>query len=89
MSQHNRTPFDNLLGQYIFPPNIRHDRLHKETFLFVGSCWQKVGDIEFVYTRFDEEHGTVEIHFPDVGQYAIDHEQEGALDWMRWGASIN
>lgn len=89
MSRHNHNPFDNLLGRYIFPPNLRHDRINKKTFLFVGDTWREVGDIELVFVAVNEGEGYIEVRIPDVEQYALDHADEGVIEWKNWGASVN
>lgn len=89
MSQRNWTPFDQILGCYSFPPTVRHHRIHRKSYLFVGDRWQEMGDIEFVFVKVTEDMGFVETHPPDPDKYAEEHKEEGALDWLKWGPRVN
>jgi len=89
LSQKNSTPFDALLGCYILPMPIRHNKITQKSFLFVGDGWKEIGDIEFLFIPVTEDSGYIEVNLPDPQKYAAEHKDEGAEDWLRWGAGVN
>ncbi len=89
MKQRNRTPFDDILGCYNIPLVVRHNKATQKSYLFVGDKWHEIGTIDFIYTPVDEESGFLEIHFPDCHEYAEEHKEDGAMDWLQWGPGVN
>ena len=48
-----------------------------------------MGDIQFFFVQVTEDTGYFQIQPPDPEKYAADHENEGALDWFKWGPRVN
>jgi hypothetical protein len=89
LSRKNPTPFDDILGYYSFPSGIRHHKIEKKSYLFVGDRWQEMGDIQFFFVQVTEDTGYFQVQPPDPDEYAEKHKEEGALDWLKWGPRVN